>query len=773
MRREKIERQRCFMDIAIDNVPLGRIVFQLFNDVVPITCENFRALCTGEKGRGRISGKPLHYKGSTFHRVIKNFMIQGGDFTKGTGTGGESIYGGTFDDENFKFKHMEPFVLSMANRGPNTNGSQFFVTTRPAPHLDGSNVVFGRVIAGFDVVSEIESQKVNLSTNRPYRDVVIVHCGQLVPRGKRRPSFSNEEWADRKRYASDAYGQGRPRADGGFSLQRQMPEEPKAEEIPPVPFNRFLFRSSKSPQGRRGDYRNRDSRPMRHRDFYSERSGHHIRGRGCFRYRTPSSGEEDRHPGDRTPPHWRREQERLVPMSRLKEKLEKIKNSWKQQDAKRENIVFNADDQPTEEQTVGYSQESFQFEETYDSRSKEGGDYERTDEIGGLRSDRQGRGRVSKFDEEEDRSVGDMEATISTETVGQIVRSNEAAVVVHSDDYIETHQIATEEQILVEEKITNEEVTTNDSISVAEGSISVEPVDDSVKRVGAVGSAANRVNNIAPTESNLSEQIRSKDTKLDKQTKPTRNEAVTNVVERSRDEEQRDSDKAREFIASDTRRRRKESEETAQLEKEEEKKRRRKKEEESRREDEERRRREDDRTRRRKEEEERRRKRDDDLRRRENDYRRRREEEEEAHQRKQDRQRRRKSDESEEEEEEDSGRDRRGRDTRRHRSPDDRDRYGRRDADESHRVRRRDDSDNDRRGWARNRFAPRGSDRFDRSGRYRYASNRPRYSSRRRRQSSSSDRSRRSEESSRSSSSSRSSDSTSSSGSSSRSRSKS
>lgn len=120
-------RPRVFFDIEVGGINLGRVIFQLYTDKCPITCENFRALCTGEKGIGKNSGKPLHYKGIIFHRVVKDFMIQGGDFTVGNGTGGESIYGGTFDDENLDGKHERPFLLSMANRGKNTNGSQFFI----------------------------------------------------------------------------------------------------------------------------------------------------------------------------------------------------------------------------------------------------------------------------------------------------------------------------------------------------------------------------------------------------------------------------------------------------------------------------------------------------------------------------------------------------------------------------------------------------------------------------------------------------------------------
>lgn len=211
-------RVRCFFDIEVDGIPSGRIIFELFNDVCPKTCENFRALCTGEMGDGKVTDKPLHYRGVKFHRVIKDFMIQSGDFSAGNGTGGESIYGGHFEDETFEINHEEPFLLSMANRGQDTNGSQFFVTTQPSPHLDGKHVVFGRVVSGKEIVSGIEDLPVD-NRSRPLQPAVISNCGELI---LQRSSKTKDKKHKKKKIVSSS--------DADSDAEKKKKEEEKGTE---------------------------------------------------------------------------------------------------------------------------------------------------------------------------------------------------------------------------------------------------------------------------------------------------------------------------------------------------------------------------------------------------------------------------------------------------------------------------------------------------------------------------------------------------------------
>ncbi|CAB3226899.1 unnamed protein product [Arctia plantaginis] len=336
---EKAARVRVFMDISIGGLPSGRLVFELFNDIAPKTAENFRALCAGDMGVGKNTGKPLMYKGMVFHRVVKDFMIQGGDFTNANGTGGESIYGGTFEDETFELKHDRPYLLSMANRGKDTNGSQFFITTQPAPHLDNVHVVFGQVIGGATLVRQLEALPVDRNA-RPLQDVTVTNCGQLVKlqtaAKKRKEEKEDKEESDAesershkkdKKKKKDKKEKKKKRrhsepSENEEAVAQETPAHPLVttskidpREIPDVPTNRFLMRGGRDNDDRNDPRRDRERMRYREREHHRSytRSGRVIKGRGVFRYRTPSRSRSRSR--SVTPPHWRQAQRRIIKLS--------------------------------------------------------------------------------------------------------------------------------------------------------------------------------------------------------------------------------------------------------------------------------------------------------------------------------------------------------------------------------------------------------------------------------------------------------------------------
>ncbi|KAI9570662.1 cyclophilin-like domain-containing protein [Boletus coccyginus] len=225
-------RPRVFFDFSIGSDPTGRVIFELFDDTAPKTAENFRALCTGEKGLSVVSERPLYYKNSIIHRSIDDFMIQGGDFTKHNGTGGESIYGGHFPDEDLTRPLDSEGLLCMANRGPDTNGSQFFVTLRECSHLNGKHVVFGKVIRGYEAVVKRLAQVPVDAGDRPQTPIVISNCGELELR-KPKPAEQTRRGSPlpRKRHdtRSRSRSADRERRHKKSKMQISKPE-PKRED---------------------------------------------------------------------------------------------------------------------------------------------------------------------------------------------------------------------------------------------------------------------------------------------------------------------------------------------------------------------------------------------------------------------------------------------------------------------------------------------------------------------------------------------------------------
>ncbi|KAH9848435.1 cyclophilin-like domain-containing protein [Lenzites betulinus] len=238
---------RVFFDISVDNQPAGRIIFELYNESAPKTSENFRALCTGEKGLSPLSERPLYYKNSIVHRSISGFMIQGGDFTKRNGTGGESIYGGPFPDEDLSRPLDSEGLLCMANKGPNTNNSQFFITLRDCPHLNGKHVVFGRVIRGYDIVERIADLPTD-EKDRPRAPVVITNCGELMLRAQ--PQKEKAETRSASESVSDDQHSHKKRRHRSESMDRSRSRS-RTQEPRPASRSRSRSVDSASPERKR------------------------------------------------------------------------------------------------------------------------------------------------------------------------------------------------------------------------------------------------------------------------------------------------------------------------------------------------------------------------------------------------------------------------------------------------------------------------------------------------------------------------------------------
>ncbi|KAG0024605.1 hypothetical protein BGZ82_010411 [Podila clonocystis] len=286
---------------------------ELFKNEVPLTAENFRALCTGEKGVSKTSGVPMHYRGSIFHRVIKGFMIQGGDFTRRDGTGGESIYGQLQDEGGFKRKHDIEGLLSMANKGPNTASSQFFITTRPTPHLDGKHVVFGRVVKGYDVIEKVENTPTDERNDRPLSIAMISNCGELelkIPakvleqqeRLKRTTEGQKKEQVSKKDSGDDSESSSDSESDSDrdrSSKRRRKSHRSKDSEDD----DRKKSRSSRSSRSSKHKKRSRSSSRSRHsrREKDSEDRQARSRSRSPARKRTANEAKNKEVETVRTP----------------------------------------------------------------------------------------------------------------------------------------------------------------------------------------------------------------------------------------------------------------------------------------------------------------------------------------------------------------------------------------------------------------------------------------------------------------------------------------
>ncbi|KAJ7117293.1 cyclophilin-like domain-containing protein [Mycena filopes] len=298
-----MSRPRVFLDFAIADQPLGRVIFELFSDEVPKTCENFRALCTGELGLST-AGIPLYYRNSISHRIIQGFMIQAGDFTKRNGQGGESIYGaGPFADEDLSRPIDAPGLLCMANKGPNTNGSQFFITLRECPHLNGKHVVFGKVIRGYDeVVTKLAEVPVD-EKSRPLETVLISNCGELelrkVAKATKQASPTSDAEDDeprrRKSKRSGSADSDQPRKHRKKSKRSKREEEPVAKD-PAVPTEEteeeYDARLEREEIERIEVQRKKDLEQLKQRyesEIKATNGGVRLKGRGRMMYADPET----------------------------------------------------------------------------------------------------------------------------------------------------------------------------------------------------------------------------------------------------------------------------------------------------------------------------------------------------------------------------------------------------------------------------------------------------------------------------------------------------
>ncbi|KIY68839.1 hypothetical protein CYLTODRAFT_249295 [Cylindrobasidium torrendii FP15055 ss-10] len=300
-------RPRVFMDFESDGQPLGRVLYELYDDTAPRTVENFRALCTGEKGSTE-AGIPLYYKTSPMHRCIKNFMVQGGDFAKRNGTGGVSIYGGYFPDEDLSRPLDSEGLLCMANRGPDTNGSQFFVTLNQCPHLNGKHVVFGRVIRGYEQVIERIANVETDEKDRPRVPVTISGCGELELQRKPVPAKrGRSESIDKRRSDSPSRSRSRSRsrsADSERILKKtkkkkhgKSKSKKLADDVPRMPTGeteeeydlRLEREENERIEAAREAVRRREEErtKRRHQDAQSGDGTVRLKGRGRMMYRDP------------------------------------------------------------------------------------------------------------------------------------------------------------------------------------------------------------------------------------------------------------------------------------------------------------------------------------------------------------------------------------------------------------------------------------------------------------------------------------------------------